>query len=214
MQDEEGTHGAMYPGGTVFPEGLTIGSSFDLGFGGAIYAAAAAEARAVGIHMLSTLVMEVDRDPRMGRNEEAYTEDPYLYMRIGEEIVHGTQGTNIAAPDHVIAVLTDFPTQSSPASGLERGAIELSERSLRENVMFPWIGAITKAGGLGVMAGYPEVEDVPAHGSEKWMNDILRKDIGFEGVVESEGGGFGNLDLRAHRSHPEGSGRAGAQGRG
>ncbi len=90
--------------------------------------------------MLSTLVMELDRDPRMGRNEEAYTEDPYLYMRIGEEIVHGTQGTNIAGPDQVIAVLTDFPTQSSPASGLERGAIELSERSLRENDMFPWIG--------------------------------------------------------------------------
>jgi beta-glucosidase len=102
----------------------------------------------------------------MGRNEEAYTEDPYLYMRIGEEIVHGTQGTNLADPDRVIAVLTDFPTQSSPASGLERGAIELSERSLRENDMFPWIGAITKAGGLGVMAGYPEVEDIPAHGSE------------------------------------------------
>jgi beta-glucosidase len=193
MQDEEGTHGAMYPGGTVFPEGLAIGSSFDLDLVRAIYAAAAAESRAVGIHMLSTLVMELDRDPRMGRNEEAYTEDPYLYMRIGEEIVHGTQGTNIAGADRVIAVLTDFPTQSSPASGLERGAIERSERSLRENDMFPWIGAITKAGGLGVMAGYPEVEDIPAHGSEKWMNDILRKDIGFEGVVESEGGGFSTL---------------------
>ena len=159
----------------------------------AIYAAAAAESRSIGINMLSTLVMELDRDPRMGRNEEAYTEDPYLYMRIGEEIVHGTQGTNLAGPDQVIAVLTDFPTQSSPASGLERGAIEVSERSLRENDMFPWIGSITKAGGLGVMAGYPEVEDVPAHGSVKWMNDVLRKDIGFEGVVESEGDGFGTL---------------------
>ena len=60
--------------------------------------------------------------------------------------------------------MTDFPTQSSPASGLERGAIESSDRSLRENDMLPWIGGITKAGGLGVMAGYPEVEDVPAHG--------------------------------------------------
>src|SRR5271157_2218705 len=71
MEDEEGTHGAMFPGGTVFPEGLAVGSSFDLELVKEIYAAAAAEARAVGIHMLSTLVMEVDRDPRMGRNEEA-----------------------------------------------------------------------------------------------------------------------------------------------
>ena len=193
LEDEEGTHGVMSSGNTVFPEGLAVGSSFDMDLVKAIYAAAAEEARAVGIHMLSTLVMEVDRDPRMGRNEEAYTEDPYLYMRIGENIVRGTQGYDISAPDKVIAVLTDFPTQSEPAGGLERGAIEVSDRSLRENFMPPWIGAISKAGGLGVMAGYPEIEDVPAHASEKWMNDVLRNEIGFKGVVESEGMGFDSL---------------------
>ena len=193
LEDEEGTHGAMFPGGTIFPEGLAIGSSFDLDLVKSVYAAAAAEARAVGIHMLSTLVLELDRDPRMGRNEEAYTEDPYLYSRIAERIVQGTQGNNIAAPDKVVAVLTDFPTQSEPASGLERGAIELSDRALRENFLLPWAAAITKAGGLGVMAGYPEVEDIPAHASEKWMNDVLRNELGFRGVVVSEGGGFGTL---------------------
>jgi beta-glucosidase len=193
MEDEEGTHGAMFPGGTVFPEGLAVGSSFDLDLVRAIYTAAAAEARAVGINLLSTLVMEVNRDPRMGRNEEAYTEDPYLYMRIGETIVRAAQGSDISAPDKVIAVLTDFPTQSEPASGLERGAIEVSDRSLRENFMPPWIGAITKAGGLGVMAGYPEIEDVPAHASVKWMNDVLRQEVGFKGIVVSEGGGFDTL---------------------
>src|SRR5579864_3340736 len=193
LEDEEGTHGAMFPGATIFPEGLAIGSTFDLDLVKSVYEAAAAEARAVGIHMLSTLVLELDRDPRMGRNEEAYTEDPYLYSRIAEKIVQATQGTDIAAADKVIAVLTDFPTQSEPASGLERGAIELSERALRENFLLPWTAAITKAGGLGVMAGYPEVEDVPAHASEKWMNDVLRQELGFRGVVESEGGGFGTL---------------------
>jgi beta-glucosidase len=193
LEDEEGTHGVMLPGATVFPEGLAIGSSFDLDLMHSIYAAAASEARSLGIHMLSTLVMELDRDPRMGRNEEGYTEDPYLGMRIGEAIVRATQGEDISGPDKVVAVLTDFPTQSEPASGLERGAIEFSERSLRENDLLPWIGAITKAGGLGVMAGYPEVEDVPAHASEKWMNSILRGELGFKGVVESEGGGFGTL---------------------
>ena len=213
LEDEEGTHGAMYPGATIFPEGLALGSSFDLDLVKAVYAAAAAEARAVGIHMLSTLVMELDRDPRMGRNEEAYTEDPYLYMRIGEAIVHATQGTNLADPDKVIAVLTDFPTQSSPASGLERGAIELSERSLRENDMLPWIGSITKAGGLGVMAGYPEVEDVPSHGSEKWMNNSATAGVGLRGRRGKRRRRLLDFDLRAHRSNPEGSRRAGAQGR-
>jgi beta-glucosidase len=193
LEDEEGTHGAMFPGATIFPEGLAIGSTFDMDLVKSIYAAAAGEARAVGAHMLSTLVLELDRDPRMGRNDEAYTEDPYLYSRIAENIVQGAQGSDIAAPDKVIAVLTDFPTQSEPTSGLERGAIELSERSLRENFLLPWIAGITKAGGLGVMAGYPEIEDVPAHASEKWMTEVLRQELGFKGVVVSEGGGFGSL---------------------
>ena len=91
------------------PEGLAVGSSFDLDLVKAIYAAAAAEARAVGIHMLSTLVMEVDRDPRMGRNEEAYTEDPYLYMRIGETIVRATQGSDISAPGQGHCRADGFP---------------------------------------------------------------------------------------------------------
>ena len=192
LEDEEGTHGAMFPEATVFPEGLAIGSTFDMPLVKSIYAAAAQEARAVGIHVLSTLVLELDRDPRMGRNEEAYTEDPYLYSRIAEHIVRGAQGSNIDAPDKTIALMTDFPTQSEPASGLERGAIELSERNLRENYLLPWIAAF-RAGALGVMAGYPEIEDVPEHASVKWNDTILRHELGFKGIEVSEGGGFGTL---------------------
>lgn len=89
LEDEEGTHGVMFPGATVFPEGLSIGSTFDMPLVNEIYAAAAQEARSSGIHVLSTLVLEVNRDPRMGRNMEAYTEDPYLYSRIAKSIVNG-----------------------------------------------------------------------------------------------------------------------------
>ena len=193
LEDEEGTHGAMFSGATVFPEGLSIGSTFDPDLAKSIYSASAQEARAVGIHMLSTLVMELDRDPRMGRNAEAYTEDPYLYSRLAESIVQGTQGDDVSAPDKVEAVLTDFPTQSEPVSGLERGAIELSERMLREDFLPPWKAGITKSGALGVMAGYPEIDDEPAHGSRKWMTEVLRQELGFQGLVESEGDGFATL---------------------
>jgi beta-glucosidase len=89
--------------------------------------------------------------------------------------------------------LTDFPTQSEPASGLERGAIEVSERMIREVFLQPWIAAITDAGGLGVMAGYPEIDDVPEHSSWKWNTEVLRQELGFKGLVESEGDGFGTL---------------------
>jgi beta-glucosidase len=192
LEDEEGTHGAMFPGATVFPEGLSIGSTFDMGLVNRIYSASAQEARAVGIHVLSTLVLELDRDPRMGRNMEAYTEDPYLYSQIAKNIVLGAQGSNIDSRDKVVALMTDFPTQSVPASGMERGAIELSERSLRETFLFPWISAFN-AGALGVMAGYPEIDDIPEHSSEKWNTDILRHELGFKGIVESEGDGFESI---------------------
>jgi beta-glucosidase len=192
IQDEEGTHGVMIPNATVFPEGLAIGSSFDMTLVNRIYAASAEEARAVGIHVLSTLVLELDRDPRMGRNMEAYTEDPYLYAQIAKSIVRGAQGDNINAPDKVVALMTDFPTQSEPAGGMERGAIEVSERSLRENYLVPWVSAFN-AGALGVMAGYPEIDDIPEHSSQKWNTDILRHELGFRGIVVSEGGGFESL---------------------
>jgi beta-glucosidase len=193
IEDEEGTHGGMLSGATVFPEGLALGSSFDMPLVESVYAAAARESRAVGIHVLSTLVLELDRDPRMGRNEEAFTEDPYLGSRIAEAMVRGAQGPDISAPDRVVALMTDFPTQSEPFGGLERGAITLSDRVLREDVLPPWKAAITKNGALGVMAGYPEIEDVPAHGSVKWMNDVLRQELGFKGIVVSEGDGFDTL---------------------
>ncbi len=193
LEDEEGTHGGMFSGATIFPEGLALGSTFDMPLVESIYAASARESRAVGIHVLSTLVLELDRDPRMGRNEEGYTEDPYLGSRIAEAIVRGAQGPNINAQDRVVALMTDFPTQSEPMSGLERGAITLSERGIRQDVLPPWSAAITKNGALGVMAGYPEVEDLPTHASEKWLTDVLRQELGFRGIVVSEGEGFGTL---------------------
>jgi len=192
LEDEEGTHGVMLPGGTVFPEGLAIGSTFDMPLVRRIYAASGQEARAIGIHLLSTLVLELDRDPRMGRNMEAYSEDPYLYAQIARNIVDGAQGNNVAAPDRVGTVMTDFPTQSEPVSGMERGAIEVSERALRENFLAPWVSAFN-AGALGVMAGYPEIDDEPEHSSQKWNTDILRHELGFKGIVESEGYGFDSL---------------------
>ena len=193
LQTEEGTHGAMFPGATVFPEGLAVGSTFDMDLVKAIYAAAAEEARAVGIHELCTLVVEPDRDPRLGRNAEGFSEDPYLCARIAGSIVRGAQGDDVASPDKVVTVLCHYPGQSQPASGLERGAMEVSERNLRETFLIPWVAGVKKAGALGVMATYPEIDDVPNHSSEKILTKILRQELGFKGLVLSEGDGFGTL---------------------
>ncbi|MDZ7316069.1 MAG: glycoside hydrolase family 3 C-terminal domain-containing protein [candidate division KSB1 bacterium] len=190
---EEGTHGLMCAGATIFPEGPTLGSTWNLELIDRIYAAVAAEARAIGVHQLFTLVVEPIRDPRLGRNQEAYSEDPFLCSRIAETIVRAVQGDDLTAPDKCAAGLCHYPGQSEPLSGLERGAMEISERKLREVFLPPWEAGIRRAGALGVMATYPAIDGVPAHASVRLLTDILRGELGFEGLVLSEGGGLGTL---------------------
>ncbi len=196
IQVEEGTHGLMCSGGTVFPEGPGLGSTWNPELIRQIFAAAAREARGVGIHQLFTLVVEPIRDPRLGRNQEAFSEDPYLCSLIAGEIVRGVQGEDLAAPDKVVAGLCHFPGQSQPVSGMEQGAMEISERMLREIFLPPWVAGITEQGAMGVMATYPAVDGVPAHGSANLLTGILRDKLGFRGVVLSEGNGFETLLTR------------------
>jgi beta-glucosidase len=190
---EEGTHGLMCPGATIFPEGPALGSTWNLDLISKIYAAAAEEARSIGIHQIFTLVVEPIRDPRLGRNEEAYGEDPFLCARFAETIVKAVQGSSVAAADKCVAGLCHYPGQSQPVSGLERGAMEVSERILRETFLPPWEAGIKKSGGLGVMASYPAIDGIPTHASEKILTGILRDEFGFQGLVLSEGGGIGTL---------------------
>jgi beta-glucosidase len=187
---EEGTHGLLTPGATVFPEGLAIGSTWNPGLVSQIYAVAAKEARTRGVHFLGTLVVEPNRDPRLGRNEEGYSEDPYLCSQIAEAIVKGMQGEDISAYDKTISLLCHFPGQGQPVSGMERGAMEISERMLREVFLPPWVAGIKKAGALGVMATYPSIDGLPVHGSEKLLTKILREELGFNGLVMCEGEGI------------------------
>ena len=193
LMTEEGTHGLMCSGGTIFPEGPALGSTWNLDLLREIYAVAAREARAIGIHQLFTLVVEPIRDPRLGRNQEAYTEDPWLSARIAETVVRAVQGSDVSAPDKVVAGLCHYPGQSEPASGLERGAMEISERRLREIFLPPWVAGIRDAGALGVMATYPAIDGIPVHASERILTRLLRGELGFEGLVLSEGGGLGTL---------------------
>jgi len=187
---EEGTHGVLTPGSTVFPEGLAIGSTWDPELVKKIYSVVGKEGRTRGVHFLGTLVIEPNRDPRLGRNEEGYSEDPYLCSRIAESIVKGMQGDDLTSHEKAIALLCHFPGQGEPVSGLERGAMEISERKLREVFLPSWVAGIKKAGALGVMATYPAIDGLPAHVSEKILTNILREELDFKGLVFSEGGGI------------------------
>lgn len=193
LQTEEGTHGLMCSGATIFPEGLALGSAWDPNLIREAYTIAAREARAVGIHELFTLVIEPYRDPRLGRSQEGYSEDPYLVSCYAREIVGAVQGYDLTAPDKTVAGFCHYPGQSQPVSGLERGAMEISDRSLREIFLPSWFVGIREGGALGVMATYPAIDGVPAHASEKVLTSILRDEMHFDGLVLCEGGGIGTL---------------------
>ena len=193
LETEEGTHGVMCSGTTIFPEGPAIGSTWDMDLVRQIYATAAREARSLGVHQIFTLVVEPNRDPRLGRNQEGYSEDPYLCSRIAEMIVGGAQGGDVSAPDKVVSGLCHYPGQSQPISGFERGAMEISERMLREVFLPSWFAGIKKSGALGVMATYPAIDGVPTHSSEFILTKILREEMGFEGLVLGEGSGISTL---------------------
>jgi beta-glucosidase len=198
FQIEEGTHGLMCPGGTIFPEGLAIGASWNKDLVQKIYTVAAKEGKAIGIHGLCTLVIEPNRDPRMGRNEEGYSEDPYMCSQIAGRIVQALQGFDISSSDKLVAFLCHYPGQSQPVSGTERGAMEISERKLREVFLPSFASGIKKYGALGVMATYPAIDGVAVHSSEKMLTKILREELNFNGIVVSEGGGLGTIVTERH----------------
>lgn len=198
FQIEEGTHGLMCPGGTIFPEGLAIGASWNKDLVKKIYTVAAQEGKAIGVHGLCTLVIEPNRDPRMGRNEEGYSEDTYLCSQIAASIVQALQGFDISAPDKLVSFLCHYPGQSQPVSGFERGAMEISERKFREVFLPSFATGIKKYGALGVMATYPAIDGVAVHSSEKILTKILREELDFKGIVVSEGGGLGTIVTERH----------------
>ncbi|HBL77184.1 MAG TPA: beta-glucosidase [Prolixibacteraceae bacterium] len=193
LQIEEGTHGFMCAGGTVFPEGLAIGATWNMELVSNIYKTVAMEGRVTGAHMLCTLVIEPNRDPRLGRNEEGYSEDPYMCSKIAENIVTAMQGYDVSGKDKVVAALSHYPGQSQPVSGLERGAMEISERKLREVFLPSWEAGIKKCGALALMATYPAIDGETVHSSDKLLRGILREELGFEGIVLSEGMGISTI---------------------
>ena len=193
LQTEEGTHGVMCSGKTIFPEGLGIACTWNMPLVKQDYSAVAHEARAVGIHQLCTLVIEPNRDPRLGRNEEGYSEDPYMCSLIARSIVQGIQGKDVSAPDKAIAALCHYPGQSQPVSAYDHNNMDISERTLREVFLKPWVTGIKEEGALAIMATHVAINGELTHSSPWLLTDILRKELNFKGIVLSEGGGMSTL---------------------
>jgi beta-glucosidase len=184
---EECLHGLASNGATSFPQPIALGGTFNPELVEALYAMTAEEARLRGAHQALTPVVDVARDPRWGRVEETFGEDPYLVSQLGVAAVKGFQGDGeFDNKKHVVATLKHFAAHGEPESGMNCAPVNVSERILRDTFLFPFKEAIHEGGAISVMASYNEIDGVPSHASTWLLRDILREEWGFEGFVVSD----------------------------
>jgi len=183
---EEGLHGHQALGATHFPQAIALASSWDPQLLERIFTVVAREIRARGAHLVLAPVVDVARDPRWGRFEETYGEDPFLVSTMGVAAVRGFQGTSLPLPkDRVFATLKHMTGHGQPESGTNVGPANISERILRE-VFFPPFQAAVAANAQAVMPSYNEIDGVPSHNNRWLLQDILRGEMGFKGAIVSD----------------------------
>ncbi|HEX7848185.1 MAG TPA: glycoside hydrolase family 3 N-terminal domain-containing protein [Sphingomonas sp.] len=186
---EEGLHGYAAVGATSFPQAIALASSWDPDLVRRINAVTAREIAVRGVTLALTPVVDIARDPRWGRIEETFGEDPYLVGEMGVAAVEGLQGTGkdrLLTPGHVFATLKHLTGHGQPESGENTAPAPISERELRENFFVPFEEVIKRTGIEAVMASYNEIDGVPSHANKWLLGDVLRGEWGFKGAVVSD----------------------------
>jgi beta-glucosidase len=203
---DEALHGLMAQGCTSFPQAIGLASTWDPDLVRTVFTAVAREMRARGENYALSPVLDLAREPRWGRTEETYGEDPCLGARMGAAAVRGLQGEETPiGRRHVLATAKHFAVHGQPEGGRNCAPANLAEREIRENFL-PAFQAAVEAGVGSVMASYNEVNGVPVHINRWLLDDILRGEWGFGGFVTSDGGGIEQL----HTVHGVAASRADA----
>lgn len=184
---EECLHGHAAVDGTSFPQPIALAATFNPELVESLFSMTAREARLRGAHQALTPVVDVAREPRWGRVEETYGEDPYLVSRLGIAAVRGFQGNGtFRGKHHVIATLKHFVGHGQPESGMNCAPANVSLRVLRETFLFPFKEVLRHAGAISIMPSYNEVDGVPSHTNQWLLGEVLRKEWGFQGFLVSD----------------------------
>jgi beta-glucosidase len=196
---DEILHGHMARGSTSFPQPIALASTWDPEFVSRVFAAGAVETRARGSQQVLGPNLDVAREPRWGRTEETYGEDPYLVSRMGVAIVKALQGPGpTIASDHVIATAKHFAAHGQPEAGTNIAPANYSPRVLREFFLPSFEAAVTEAGIMSVMASYNEIDGIPSHANKWLLEEVLRREWGFKGHVVSDYYGIPQLQDLHH----------------
>lgn len=184
----EGLHGYLAPNQTVFPQSVNLASTWDAELAREEGAAIASESRADGVDILLTPVVNLARDPRWGRVEETFGEDPFLSGRIGLAYVEGMQGKSLATDSTCISEPKHFAGYGSPESGLNTEPVHAGERELRTVLLKPFEPLVREGHVLGMMAAYNSIDGLPCTANPWLLNTVLRGEWGFKGFVISDQG--------------------------
>ena len=196
---EEGLLG--FDTGTVFPAPLNLSATWNPEIARQTGAAIAAEARATGADMILAPVLDLARDPRWGRVEEDFGEDPFLTGQLGLAYVRGAQGDSLQSDHTVAAEPKHFVGHGSPEGGTNTSPVHMGERELRSVMLKSFEPAIRDGHAMGVMAAYHEIDGIPITGDPHVLKTILRQEWGFQGFVLSDLGAVRRL-YNAHYVAP------------
>jgi beta-glucosidase len=188
---EEGLHG--FDTGTVFPAPIGLAATWNPQIAQQTSAAIAAEVRATGVDMILAPVLDLAQDPRWGRLEEDFGEDPYLTGQFGLAYVRGAQGDSLNTDHTVIAEPKHFVGHGVPEGGTNTSPVHIGERELRMVMLRPFEPAIREGHAMGVMAAYHEIDGIPMTADPFLLKTVLRKEWGFQGFVLSDLGAIQRL---------------------
>lgn len=194
---EEGLHGYNGAGATYFPVPLELASAWDTSLVHHVGRVIGTEARAHGIEMILGPVLGLARDPRWGRVEETYGEDPYLDACNGVAMVKGLQGDSLQDDNTVIAEPKHFAIHSIPEAGSNTSPVSIGEREARSAFLYPFEEAVRVGGAMGIMAAYSEDDGIPCVDNHWLLTEVLRKEWGFKGFVLSDLGAI-RMSLEDH----------------
>ena len=170
---------------TIFPAPIAQGASFDPEMSKRAASVAAREASAAGIHVVFSPMVDLVRDPRWGRVMESTGEDPYLNSRFAAAQIHGFQGDDMKEDGKVCGCIKHFAGYGGAEAGREYNTVQVSEHTFREYYL-PSYEAGIKAGAGMVMTSFNTVNDIPATINQKLMRQMLREEMGFDGVLISD----------------------------
>jgi beta-glucosidase len=197
LMHEESLHGYVARDATSFPQAIALASTWNPDLVSRVFSVAAREARARGATLVLAPVVDVARDPRWGRIEETYGEDPYLVTQMGLAAVRGFQGPALPLPqDKVFVTLKHFTGHGWPESGSNVGPAHIGERELREIFFPPFEAAVKTYPVRSVMASYNEIDGIPSHANNWLLNGVLRREWGYRGAVVSDYYGIRELVTR------------------